>query len=94
MSLSDYHNYLVKQGFPVVGLSASDENDKTSWKVYLEDGATEAQKTAAKAALLSFVYVEPDPELSVNDILDMLVSKGVVTGQEVAAARSAKKVKG
>ena len=86
------HEYLQQYG--VSGVKIFDDNDPSTWSIvdYFPD-TTDEQKRAAQAALKTFVYVEPPPQLSGEEILELLVKEGVISKQKVDAARNAKRVR-
>lgn len=81
------HHALAKHA-PIDGVSIGDENDKTTWRIDFKPSATEEQKAAARAALMSYEEKPEAPPVTANDVLDILVQEGVIQKAKADAVRA------
>lgn len=77
---------------PIDGVSVGLWGDKATWRVDFKPEATQAQRGAAQAVVNAFdPSAAKDPVvLSTDDVLAVLVTKGVLQQKDVDDAKAAK----
>lgn len=76
---------------PIEGVSIGDWLDKATWRVDYKLEATQTQREAAQAVIAGFdPNMKPLVELTVEDVLNLLKTKGVLTQKDVDDAKVAK----
>ena len=77
---------------PIEGVSIGTLNDKTTWRIDFLPTATAAQKAAARAVLAAFdpTPVKEPVALTTDEVLNLLVTKGVLTQKDVDDLKAAK----
>lgn len=69
MDLLRLHNALAAV-CPIEGVSVTDPNDKTTWRIAFQPGATSAQKAAAQSAVAAFdPTIGPPRKVSIKQLL-------------------------
>jgi len=81
----------LKAVCPIVGVSIGRSNDRATWRIDFEDRATAEQRAAARAVMDAFDPEAPEPEApkeeTVADLKAALIAKGVLTVEDMKAAR-------
>ena len=76
---------------PIHGISIGRWEDKETWRIDYKPEATQAQKDAAAAVIATFDPLQKIPgDLTMDDVLVLLVKKGTLTQKDVDDAKAAK----
>jgi hypothetical protein len=77
MNISKLHKW-VSAVCPIDGVSVGDDSDRSTWSVQYAEEATQEQKDAADAALLTFVGSDAPDSVSARQFKLQLLASGLL----------------